>query len=187
MVRCFIAVEVKDNTALENINKVQILLNQLPIRIKIVKLENMHLTLKFLGEITEKQIQEIQEILNLTKFSSFKFRLYSLGIFPNPNRPRVIWLGITDGQKDLSILAKQVDHLLQKIGFQSEKRDFTPHLTIARVKNSVGTSLKELINNYQYMDFGIIPVSSIKLKRSSLTREGPIYTTIGEWEAQNER
>ena len=75
MVRCFIAVEVKNNTTLENINKVQILLNQLHMRIKIVKLENMHLTLKFLGEITEKKIQEIQEILNPIKFSSFKFKL----------------------------------------------------------------------------------------------------------------
>ena len=187
MVRCFIAVEVKNNTTLENINKVQILLNQLHMRIKIVKLENIHLTLKFLGEITEKKIQEIQEILNPIKFSSFKFKLYSVGVFPNLNRPRVIWLGITNGKKDLSILAKQVDHLLQKVGFQSEKRDFTPHLTIARVKNSLGVSLKELINNYKHMDFGIIPVSSIKLKRSSLTPEGPIYTTINEWEAQNER
>ena len=183
MVRCFIAVEVRNNTTLDNIKKVQKHLNQLPIRIKIVKLENMHLTLKFLGEITEKQIQEIQEILHKIKFSRFKFRLYGVGVFPNPNRPRVLWLGITDGKQNLSILANQVDHLLQKVGFQSEKRDFTPHLTIARIKNGVSISLKELISTYKYMDFGVISVSSIKLKRSSLTPEGPIYTTIDEWEA----
>ena len=186
MVRCFIAIDVDDQGITEKILKLQEELNSLDMKFKFVEPENIHLTLKFLGEITDSQVEKVKELLRDLKFSSFTLRFRGIGTFPNHSRPRVIWVGVSEGATEFSELAKRVDASLRKLGFPPETRGFKPHLTIARVKRGGGTALSNLIQAYSLEDFGTLKVNSVKLKRSTLTPRGPVYTTLYEGEASQE-
>ena len=179
MVRCFIAVDVDDQAITEKIVKLQGELKSYA-DFKSVEPENIHLTLKFLGEISDSQVEKVEEVLKDLEFSSFSLRFRGVGAFPNPRRPRVIWIGVSEGATEFSELAKRIDTSLRKLGFPPETRGFKPHLTIARVKRGGGAALSNFIQKYSLEDFGTLKVDSVKLKKSILTPRGPVYTTLYE-------
>ncbi len=146
--------------------------DKLPGEVKKVKPSNMHLTLKFLGEIEERSAERVAKILENLEFSSFKMELKSLGVFPSRKNVRVIWVGVLS--PELKQLHRSLDSELAKIGFREER--FTPHITIARARTKV--NIDALLDEFSNTSFGTCIVDSIHLKKSTLTPQGPIYSDL---------
>jgi len=172
-VRTFIAIEVNDQGVLNSIHKIQTELN---IKAKPVELHNMHFTVQFLGEVSEEMIGKISDALNSIEFSAFSISFASIGVFPKPNFPRVIWIGTNDGINELEKLAEMIRSKLSQLGFSPDKK-FKPHVTIFRVKNKI-EDLSSKLEKFSSCSFGKQLVSEIKLKKSELTYQGPIYTDL---------
>jgi len=171
--RTFVAIEVNNKDVLNSIHKIQTELN---IKAKPVELHNMHFTVQFLGEVSEEMIGKISDALNSIEFSAFSISFANIGVFPKPNSPRVIWIGVTDGINELEKLAEMIHSKLSDIGFSPDKK-FKPHVTILRVKNKIG-DLSSKLEKFSSYSFGKQLVSEIKLKKSELTPNGPIYTDL---------
>jgi len=171
--RTFVAIEVSNKNVLNSIHKIQTELN---IKAKPVELHNMHFTVQFLGEVSEEMVGKISDALNSIEFSSFSISFASIGVFPNPNSPRVIWIGTDDGVNELEKLAEMIRSKLSHLGFSPDKK-FKPHVTIFRVKNKI-EDLSSKLEKFSSCSFGKQLVSEIKLKKSELTSTGPIYTDL---------
>ena len=149
---------------------------------KLVEPENIHVTLKFLGDTDEEKINEIENIIknSVKNINTFNIKLKGSGVFPNKNYMKVIWIGLENAEP-IGEIAKKMDEQLQNLGFEPEKRGFSAHLTIARVKSSRNKEkLLQIIQKYQDVEFATIEVNLVKLKKSDLTPKGPIYTTLRE-------
>ena len=136
--------------------------------VKLVESQNIHITLKFLGDVQKDKINKIEEIIKKSTegIKPFKIKLNGTGVYPNKNYIRVIWIGIKDTEK-LAIIAKNIDQGTSHLGFKKEKRDFSAHLTLGRVKTSKNKEiLLKKIENYEDFDFGLQDVNSIKFKKS---------------------
>lgn len=172
--RTFLAIEIpkhirkKINTFIQEEKE-----KNLPI--KWVKFDNLHITLKFLGEIDEKKKQEmtpaIQEVAK--QYTSFNMSLEGVGCFPSPRNPRVLWIGAKEGSEHLCTIAQVLEEKLVQFGFKEEKR-FHPHLTIGRIKKfcKVDTLLEKDIKTEFFS------INSITLFKSTLKPEGPIYEEL---------
>lgn len=172
--RTFVAIEIENQEVLDSINEVQ---SKLKIKAKPISTKNIHFTLFFIGEVSDLLAQKIQESLESIEFQSFEISIRGIGAFPNPNFPRIIWVGTDDeGGKKLIELASIVEEKLSNLGFQSDK-PFKPHVTIFRVKNKIGNISDELKKLEMY-SFGVQKISEIKFKKSVLTSEGPIYSDL---------
>ena len=171
--RIFVAIEVSDQDVLNSISQIQAELN---IKAKPVELHNMHFTVQFLGEVSEKMIGKISDALNSIEFSAFSISFTGIGVFPKPNSPRVIWIGTDDGINELEKLAEMIRSKLSHLGFSPDKK-FKPHVTIFRVKNKIG-DMPDKLEKFSSYYFGKQTVSEIKLKKSELTPNGPIYTDL---------
>ena len=171
--RTFVAIEVNNKDVLNSIHKIQTELN---IKAKPVELHNMHFTVQFLGEVSEEMVGKISDALNNIEFSAFSISFASIGVFPNLNSPRVIWIGTDDGFNELEKLAEMIRSKLSDIGFSPDKK-FKPHVTIFRVKNKI-EDLPSKLEKFSSYSFGKQLVSEIKLKKSELTPNGPIYTDL---------
>jgi 2'-5' RNA ligase len=140
----------------------------------------MHLTLKFLGDTEEKIIPESSRKLTtcLANIEPFEFVCGMTGCFPNIHKPRVLWLGITDGVRQVQAIARQVATALQDFGFQPEERAFCPHLTLGRVKNP----RRAIPGLERFLKYEIIPtinpVENVIFYESNLTSGGAIYTRL---------
>ena len=148
--------------------------------VKLVEAQNIHITLKFLGDTDEDLIGKIEEILkdSVENIKPFEIHLKGAGFFPNQNYIKVIWIGI-ENTEELGQIAYKIDDQISKLGFNREKRKFSAHLTVARVKSAKNKDkLIQIIDKYNEIEFGKIIVDSIKLKQSELTPKGPIYTTL---------
>jgi len=179
-VRTFIAVELLQEIK-ENLKDIQEELKRANADLKWVKPENIHLTLKFLGSIPVQWIAEISDELKrgLTDFGSFSIEIAKLGSFPEKGKPRVIWAGISKGSEDLFRLQEKVEDSLRKFNFPQEDREYTPHLTIGRVKGPKNIDrLQELIKTKNDLQLGSMIVEDISIIRSDLKPDGPVYTTL---------
>jgi len=148
--------------------------------VKVVELKNVHITLKFLGNTDENLIDKIEQIIkdSIEGIEPFEINLKGAGVFPNLNYMKVMWIGIENGEK-ISEIAKKIDEQLSKLGFEREKRKFSAHLTIARIRSARNKEkLQQIIEKYREVEFGMLNVESIKLKKSELTQKGPIYSTL---------
>lgn len=141
-------------------------------RIKWVEKENLHITLKFFGEVANHK--ELIAALNKASddFKPFDISLEGVGAFPSPERVRVIWVGIKSGYNKIQRIFERIEEETEKIGFEKEKREFTPHITIGRVKKG---KFKLPDITYNYPPF---KVKNVILYKSTLTPEGPIYEVI---------
>jgi len=145
---------------------------------------NIHLTLKFLGDIdtgiTGRIAAALEEAARGTH--PFKVEVSGLGVFPNPRRVQVVWVGLTGELEKLGQLQKRIEDGLVPLGFPAEGRAFTPHLTLARVRDYAGPDerqkLGQLIEKTEFDAKYAIKVNTVQLMRSQLTREGPVYTRI---------
>ena len=181
--RGFIAIDIPiNNKIIEMENEIK----KTGADLKLVELKNIHITLKFLGDTDEEKINEIEEIIknSIEEVHPFNIKLKGSGVFPNKNYMKVIWIGI-EGAETIEEIAKKIEKQLENIGFQTEKRGFSAHLTIARVKSSKNKEkIIQILEKYQDVEFAIIDVNSVKLKKSDLTPKGPIYTTLKELKLQ---
>ena len=177
--RAFIAVEVPVSVELKDFSKA---VKDTDAPLKIVNLANVHITLKFLGDIDEDLVPEIEQVIRdvVSGIEPFTMKLKSAGAFPNLNRISVIWAGMENADA-LGKIAGKIDSGLKPLGFEPEKRKFSPHVTIARVKGSKNKDkIVDVILQFSNTEFGEVPVSKIILKKSVLTPQGPIYSNIIE-------
>lgn len=150
--------------------------------VKLVEPENVHITLKFLGDTDKGYIDQIEEIIKdaVKETDSFEIQLKGAGVFPNQNYIKVMWIGIKNGVQ-IGKIASKIDEQISGLGFKKEKRGFSAHLTIARVRSAKNKEkILQIIEKYRDMEFGNFKVNYIKLKKSELTSKGPIYTTLKE-------
>ena len=180
--RIFIAVKLSSEIKLR-LGEVQNKLKESGADVKWVKPENIHLTLKFLGNVVESKLEtlvkEAGEVAR--KFSPFKIKFSGLGTFPNLKNPRVIWVGIESKAKELLRLSREIEENLAKLEFPPEKREYKPHLTLGRVRSGQNKSrLIETISTLNIQKIGEMEVNKISIIKSELRREGPIYTVVGE-------
>lgn len=181
MVRCFVAVECNEAQIVAGFRIVQGILDASGAHLKNVELENIHLTLKFLGEISQNKVEEVTKVVEKISFEPFWFKVEGVGVFPNLRRPSVVWAGVTDGVSKLSAIYDELEEKLFKLGFKREKRGFHPHFTISRVRSGRNRNqLVEEILKIEGYTFGQIYTDKILFKKSLLTPTGPIYTTLAE-------
>jgi RNA 2',3'-cyclic 3'-phosphodiesterase len=150
--------------------------------VKLVEPENIHITLKFLGDTEEKFIEAIEQSMKeaVKGIKPFPITLRGTGVFPNKNYMKVIWIGILDNDQ-IKPITQQIDTRLASLGFKKETRGFSPHLTIGRVKTAKNKEkLLQILERHQNEEFTVQEVQSIVLKKSELTQKGPIYTTLRE-------
>jgi len=182
MKRVFIA--VKTDFSLETINKFESIKELLQkSRIKWVDFNNLHITLKFLGNCSEKQIPLIiKELSRISeKFSAFTLEFEGFGIFGNINFPKVFWVGIKEN-KCLIELQKEIELNMQPLGFHRDTKPFRPHLTLGRVKFL--KEKKELVNiitKRAKENLGKITVGKFYFIESVLTKHGPVYTDLSSF------
>ena len=179
--RVFVAVEISNEKIINSIKQLQKKIN---IDAKPTNPQNLHFTLQFLGETSEEKVSQIIKILHTIEFSNFNIILKGLGIFPRSNTPRIIWVGISneEGKQMLIELTKKIQKTLEGLGF-SAKKPSKPHITIFRIKKKTSDITKEL-NQYNTTEFGVQRITSIKLKKSELTPDGPIYSDLTEVNAK---
>jgi 2'-5' RNA ligase len=183
LVRCFVCVEVVNQL---NIRKIETILDKLSTfkGIRPVKPNQLHLTLKFLGEVSENRLVEIEKELHLIELLSFETELSHMGFFPNEHRPRVIWIGLSEGKSQLITLAREIDERLSKIGFPKEKRKFSPHLTVGRIKRLYPDEQQKVVDYIHSIDSVVGKKEVIKsfiFKKSTLTPQGAIYENLAEF------
>jgi 2'-5' RNA ligase len=184
--RTFIAIDL-DREIKERLTSLIQELDKVSKKIKWVRKEGMHLTLKFLGEIEEKKIPEVESILKDISSTSppFLLSLKGTGTFPRGRKtPRVLWVGIEESQ-GLKDLQSKLEEELEKRGFPREKREFHPHLTLGRVRRHsyLGGILSSLENNKEY-DFGEMEVKKISFFQSVLKPTGAEYKILLEFDLQ---
>lgn len=176
--RVFIAVDVNEPQITSLITKAQAeLVATHSSVLKPVAAENLHITLKFLGEIDEDVVKVVLEKMKEIKFPPFKIKLRGIGYFPGGGRINVIWVGVTEGSDQLRGLHALVEDELSSLGFRRDT--FSPHLTICRVKSvrDKGSLLKALSTYSDYV-VGEQWVDALKVKKSTLSSAGPIYVDL---------
>ncbi|MCD6243828.1 MAG: RNA 2',3'-cyclic phosphodiesterase [Candidatus Korarchaeota archaeon] len=178
-IRSFIAIDVEDAGIVSKISEIQETLVASKARLKRVETENLHFTLKFLGEVEEERLELVKSTMNdvLENFNPFSMHLYGVGAFPRISRPNVVWIGVAEGREIFIEMAKELDRALSKLGFKKETKSFEPHLTVARVKGHSG-DLPDILKKISDVDVGVIEVREVRLKKSTLTPSGPIYNTL---------
>jgi RNA 2',3'-cyclic 3'-phosphodiesterase len=183
-VRSFIAVDLDDAEIKNRIAKAQHDLEGSGASLKPVSPEIMHLTLRFLGEIPQSTVQHVIEAMNGLHFPPFEVEFSGVGVFPNIRRISVVWIGITRGQERLVEIFEQLEPKLRQIGLPPDNKGFSPHMTVARVKSGLNKdALAQSVENMREIEFGKMAVDSVRLKKSTLTPRGPIYTTMHEVKA----
>lgn len=150
--------------------------------IKWSPLDNLHITTKFIGEWQESRLEELNEaLLEVAPRKSFEIELKDLGWFPNERSPRVLWAGVHGGEP-LKTLARETDERLSALGVSRDEREFSPHLTLARIKNPVPLrSLRQKVQEMQPAALGIFEVSRFALFRSDPGSNASIYRKLREY------
>lgn len=143
--------------------------------INYVPMENLHITLKFIGEINEKDFMLIKSSLSEISFSPFDIELKGLGCFPDIFNARVLWIGVKDEEENFKKLYEKIIYLLPE-KFRKDDKNFSPHLTLARLKEKPLKSFINLIDKEKY--FGHFKISSIQLYGSKLERSGAKYSIL---------
>jgi 2'-5' RNA ligase len=174
-VRIFVAIKLEEKVKKE-LSKVQEEMKRRSKRIKWVSKENLHLTLKFLGEVEETKIEEVEKKIEegITGEKKFKLSFEGIGYFPNKKTPRIIWIGVDEGRDNFIRIAEKLNKNLNK--FRKEEKKIIPHLTLGRVKYGGEVFIEE--KNFKTSSFLVTKVSLIK---SKLLESGPLYTVIKEF------
>lgn len=180
--RTFIAVAISGEVR-EKVGQIEAELSKGDADVKWVEPKNLHVTLKFLGEVSEDRLPGVIENTRLAVSgnSSFTVHLLGLGSFPSLKSPRVVWVGLSKGKDELKELSEKIEENLSHLGFPREKREFSAHLTIGRARSPRGkgklvNKIEELANS----DVGEFPVGKVLVMESQLSSKGPTYRIIEE-------
>jgi RNA 2',3'-cyclic 3'-phosphodiesterase len=177
--RCFIAIGIPEPIRKE-IHDLLNILKKYDTDIKWVVPENIHVTLKFLGDTAEGLLPGIVESLRTVASSlePFYIKIYGTGLFPDKKFPRVIWIGIEHSEMLMKLHA-DVDQSMSLLGYQKEGREFQPHLTLGRIRARKGIiPIVNELDTVQKKDFGTFQVDMIKLMKSELHPKGSKYTSL---------
>ncbi len=180
--RSFLSFDIENETVLTRLATAQRQLVQTGANLKLVEPQNIHITIRFIGNVTLVMIEKIFRLMKEIRFAPFIVKIKGLGAFPNPRYPRVIWAGIAEGTEQLKSIFSQLEPKLRNLGLTPDFRGFSPHLSIARVRS--GRNRAELANfvkeNANY-EFGMVEAECLRLKKSNLTPRGPVYSTLKEF------
>jgi 2'-5' RNA ligase len=179
--RAFIAIDLPDHIRSALAEK-QMLFRPLAPDASWTRPEGIHITLKFLGEISNQQAKSVQESLAaIPPFPAFKLEIEGYGFFPNARRPRVFWTGV-GASAPLQELAEKVESAMETLGFAREQREFAPHLTLARFREPRSqTALVHLIESQSRERLGGFEVSKFFLFESKLSPRGAQYRKIANF------
>jgi len=151
--------------------------------VRWVPTDNVHLTLKFLGDVSPTNVEMLSQMLNMevSQHSTFALKFGGLGAFPNPRHPRVIWIGI-QAPAGLEALQRGIEAAAATLGYPGEERPFSPHLTIGRVKENAGSAgvqkIRSALEETQVGALGTAQVSAVHLFKSELKPSGAVYTRL---------
>ena len=184
LLRAFIAVEIPSeiHQAIEKKTAhIRAALNSSLVR--WVPSSNIHLTLKFLGDVSPANVELLSQMINVevSQHQAFEIAFGGLGAFPNPRRARVIWIGI-QAPATLEALQHGIEAAAATLGYPLEKRPFSPHLTIGRVKQNVNSTgmqkIRTALEETQVGSLGITRVAAVYLFKSDLKPTGAVYTRL---------
>ncbi|MBS1791149.1 MAG: RNA 2',3'-cyclic phosphodiesterase [Acidobacteria bacterium] len=180
--RTFIAIELPNSVKAE-LAKLQTELRRTGADIGWTNPENIHLTLRFLGEIEERKVDELKRVCAeiAAEFQPFSLCLKDTGYFPDFRRPRVLWVGLGGSIEIAAQLQNRLEQGVSALGFDREDKSFKPHLTIGRVKS--GKNVKPLVAKADMYPLPELPfdVGEIVLFKSELLPAGARYTALGKW------
>jgi 2'-5' RNA ligase len=180
-IRAFIAVDIESEEFRNQILEIQRKISDIGTDIKPVAPENIHLTLRFLGGIETNLMERIIDLMKFIEFQPFEIRFKGTGAFPSMRKINVIWIGLERGQEELTRISRSLESQLRKLEFPQDKKGFSPHITIARLRSGRNKdAVADLLYEYKEKSYGSMRAQSIKLKKSVLTPQGPIYSTIFE-------
>lgn len=166
----------------ENLMKVEDELMRTRADIKLVEKENLHFTVKFLGEISDVTVDEVDRKVSALTLRAMRVNVRGIGAFPDPRRPRVIWAGVAT--PDLGIVSstgQQVIDALEGIG-ESDDRGYHPHITVGRVRSTRNNeAISAVLRENASKEFGRTEITALKLKSSDLTPRGPVYRDLKEY------
>ncbi len=183
MIRSFVAIEI-GSIVIDQIVAFQRMLVDIGADLKLVEAENIHITMRFLGEIPVSLVNRLCEELNAVHFKPFEASFQGIGVFPDMRRINVIWVGVEKSVLELVDIYSQLELRFKRLGIFPDGRGFSPHITVARVRSSRNKDkLIETLLSAKDRDFGAFSVDTVKLKKSVLTPKGPIYTTLAEVKA----
>ena len=181
-IRSFIAFDMQNEQVLSRLAAAQKLLVETGADLKLVEPQNIHVTIRFLGDISLGIVDKVYEAMKNIEFTPFSIELRGLGVFPSLNYARVVWAGMTDGVEQLKSIFTQLEPKIRALGFSADAYGFSPHLTIARVRSGVNKQrLAELVTKKADYEFGLIKSDCLRLKRSELSPKGPTYSTLREF------
>ena len=179
LIRTFIAVDFNNPDIVSRAREVQKKIMESGVVMKPVEPQNLHVTLWFFGELDSGRLKMVLDNARQVKFKPFKVEVRGVRYFPGGNRINVIWLGVSDPSNGLKGILDQLLERLTKLGFRYDDRGFTPHLTIGRVKyvKNKPMALQQLAQ-LRELYFGEQLIDSFKVKKSTLTSRGPIYSDL---------
>jgi 2'-5' RNA ligase len=181
--RTFFACRISD----ENLSRIDHLLvdlkNRIPDSVKWVSPKNLHLTIKFLGEFKQTDVEPVKAALTtaLLDFQPFPISIHDLGAFPSPAKPQIIWLGL-EADQALYRLVETLEQQCALLGYPREKRPFAAHITIGRLRQSASPTdsalIAEVLRKRQSLAIGEQSIDALHFFKSELTQRGPIYQTL---------
>ena len=180
--RAFVALEITDQGVLDSLVAAQEQLVATGADLKPVERENIHFTVKFLGEISQNESLRVDASLKALNLKGGTVEVRGVGAFPSSRRPSVIWAGVAPEHESIVIpLAQSVLSALQSYG-EEDRRPFRPHATLARVRSPrESAALADCLKRNSEKSFGTTPLRTMKLKSSLLTPRGPVYSDLGEY------
>jgi 2'-5' RNA ligase len=184
-VRAFVAIVLPESMLHSLTEQIDLVREHVPTgTIRWVRPENIHLTLKFLGNVSPDRLNKVKDsLLQVARgYSPFSLEVSNFGCFPNYRRPRTLWIGVHDSHLTLSNLHSELERSFEHLGFPKEGRSFHPHLTLGRVKRHVrgdqARKLGEELEEVKIGTLGRIEVEDIHLIRSDLRPTGAVYTEL---------
>jgi 2'-5' RNA ligase len=183
-IRSFVAIELpaKIQDRLQNISDdIQQHLDGIPVR--WVPVENIHLTLKFLGDVSEANLEMLKDVLKtvVENHQKFEMSVGGLGAFPKVRRPRVIWIGI-ESPPELAAIQRNIESETARLGYARERRSFSPHLTLGRVSRAANSKhvrrVAEFLKHHKVGFLGVARVEEVHLFRSDLQSGGAVYSIM---------
>jgi 2'-5' RNA ligase len=177
-VRLFVALDLNDSVRDKIAKFCEALQAEFPSA-RWARIEGIHVTLKFIGEVPEESVTRIEDALNaVNSDAAVEMNIRGAGFFPDERRPRIFWIGI-DATPNLVELAGQIETHLEPLGVTRESREFKPHLTLARISEPRGVDkLRDALRRYGAVDFGAVRTNEMHLYRSELGSGGAKYTRL---------
>lgn len=185
MIRSFVAIDLSDSAKDSLRDLGEKLRSQTPSgSVRWIRVEGIHLTLKFLGNVAETDLPKIKAVLAQVgqRHGSFTLAIEGVGCFPNAKRPRVVWVGVKEVTGALAAVQRDVEKSLVPLGFEREKRAFHPHLTLGRTRRGINSrdqrGIGDVIASANVEELARIEVESFRLMRSDLYPDGAEYTPL---------